>query len=121
LQEQVDAGLISLAQAQDALNKNLVTRALGIEPEVELELNEFAVEVDDIYLFCSDRLTDLVADQVIQSTLNRLSVNLELAADALVQIANDNGGHDNISIILVRVMPSGPILQTGHFLSWFKS
>lgn len=95
LQEQIKAGITAAAQSKDAINKNLVTRALGVEPEVELELNEFDVEVDDIYLFCSDGLTDLVEDYVIQSTLNRLSSNLESAADALVQIANENGGYDN--------------------------
>jgi serine/threonine protein phosphatase PrpC len=103
LQEQIKAGIITAAQAKNATNKNLVTRALGVAPEVELELNEFDIEVDDIYLFCSDGLTDLVEDHVIQSTLNRLSSNLESAAEALVKIANDNGGHDNISVVLVKV------------------
>lgn len=121
LQEQIKAGVITVAQAKQAINKNLVTRALGVEPEVELELNEFDVEVGDIYLFCSDGLTDLVEDHVIESTLNQLSSNLESAAQTLVQIANDNGGHDNISVILVRVKPSDHIQQASHFLSWFKS
>jgi protein phosphatase len=121
LQEQIAAGMITAMQAKDALNKNLVTRALGIEPQVELELHEFDVELGDIYLFCSDGLTDLVADDVIQTTLNRLSSNLELAAETLVQIANDHGGHDNISVVLVRVKQFYQTQQPGHFFSWFTS
>lgn len=103
LQEQIKSGLITAEQAKYSANKNLVTRALGIDPEVELELNEYDVEVDDIYLLCSDGLSDLVEDEIIQATLNMLSSDLAEAASKLVQMANDNGGKDNISVILVRV------------------
>jgi len=103
LQEQIKSGLITVEQAKFSANKNLVTRALGIDPEVELELNEYDVEVGDIYLLCSDGLSDLVEDDAIQSTLNMLSSNLTEAARTLVQIANDNGGVDNISVILARI------------------
>jgi len=103
LQEQINSGLITVEQAKYSANKNLVTRALGVDPEVELELNEYAVEVGDIYLLCSDGLSDLVEDEPIQAVLNTLSSNLENAAEALVQMANDNGGKDNISVILVKV------------------
>lgn len=106
LNEQLKAGLITPEQAKVSNNKNLVTRALGIDPEVELELNEFEVEPGDIYLLCSDGLTDLVEDEEIELTLNTLSANLELAAHQLVQMANDNGGKDNISVILVRPLKS---------------
>lgn len=121
LQEQIKAGIITATQAKAAIHKNLVTRALGVEPQVELEVNEFDVEVDDLYLFCSDGLTDLVEDHVIQSTLNQLSSSLEIAAETLVQLANANGGHDNISVVLVRVQPPAQTQPVGHFLSWFKS
>lgn len=120
LQEQIAAGIITATQAKEAINKNLVTRALGVAPEVTLELNEFDVEIGDVYLFCSDGLTDLVEDEVMQSTLN-LSSNLESSAEMLLQIANDNGGHDNISVVLVRVRQSYQVQQSGHFLSWFTS
>jgi protein phosphatase len=103
LQEQIKAGLITAEQAKYSANKNLVTRALGVDPEVELELNEYDVEAGDIYLLCSDGLSDLVEDDTIQTTLNSLSSNLGDAAQVLVQMANDNGGKDNISVILVKV------------------
>lgn len=122
LQEQIKSGLITAEQAKYSANKNLVTRALGIDPEVDLELNEFDVEVDDIYLLCSDGLSDLVEDEVIQHTLNMLSSDLTETAHKLVQLANDNGGKDNISVILVRVKKSFEYKYAWYddFLGWLK-
>lgn len=122
LQEQIKSGLITPEQAKYSANKNLVTRAVGIDPEVELELNEYDVEVDDIYLLCSDGLSDLVEDELIQATLNMLSSDLPEAAQKLVQMANDNGGKDNISVILVRVNKPFEYRQAWYddFLGWLK-
>lgn len=122
LQEQIKAGLITPEQAKFATNKNLVTRALGIDPDVELELNEFEVEVGDVYLLCSDGLTDSVEDKDIQSTLNDNSSNLLWAAETLVQMANDNGGRDNISVILVKVKKSFDYEHTWYdnFFGWLR-
>src|SRR5690606_14375051 len=63
LQEQIDAGLISAEQAQFATHRNLVTRALGVEDTVLLEVNEYRVEDGDLYLFCSDGLNDMLSDE----------------------------------------------------------
>ncbi len=122
LQEQIKSGLISAEQAKFSANKNLVTRALGVDPEVDLELNEYDVNVGDIYLLCSDGLSDLVDDDVIQTTLNRLSSSLLEAAQALVQMANENGGKDNISVILVQVNKSFEYRHTwvNNFFGWLK-
>ncbi|HUO43914.1 MAG TPA: Stp1/IreP family PP2C-type Ser/Thr phosphatase [Burkholderiales bacterium] len=112
LQEQIDSGMISKEQARYSQNKNLVTRAVGIDPEVETEVHTYEVEPGDIYLLCSDGLSDMVEDEDIHNTLSMLRTNLPLAAQQLIQLANDNGGRDNISVILVRVLgdyavPSG--------------
>lgn len=122
LQEQLKSGLITSEQAKYAVNKNLVTRALGVEPQVELELNEYDVEVGDIYLVCSDGLSDLVDDDAIQSVLNELTPDMNAAAQALVQLANDNGGKDNISVILIKVKESFEYTKTwrDNFFSWLK-
>jgi protein phosphatase len=103
LQEQIDAGIISVEDARLSKNKNLVTRAVGIDAEVEVEIHVHDVLVGDIYLLCSDGLNDMVADEDIQSTLSAFRSNLPLAASQLIQLANDNGGRDNVSVILVRV------------------
>jgi serine/threonine protein phosphatase PrpC len=104
LQEQIDAGLITKEDARQSHNKNLVTRALGIDPQVDAEIHTYDVLEGDIYLLCSDGLNDMIEDDEIQMTLVALSANLELTAQQLVQAANDAGGRDNVSVMLVRVM-----------------
>jgi PPM family protein phosphatase len=99
LQEQIDAGLISEEQARFATHKNLVTRALGVEDTVLLEVNEFRIEDGDIYLFCSDGLSDMVSDERLAAILQTEGA-LEHLGHALVDSANNNGGRDNISVIL---------------------
>lgn len=102
LQEQIDAGLITPEQAIGSNIKNLVTRALGVEDVVMLEVNEHAVEAGDLYLMCSDGLSDMVDDEAIAKILT-LDTALEQKASDLVDAANANGGRDNISVLLVEV------------------
>ena len=122
LQEQIDSGMITPEQARHSHNKNLVTRALGIDPHVEAELNDFDAQVGDIYLLCSDGLNDMVTDEDIGMTVQTLSSNLRLAAQQLVQMANDNGGRDNVSVILVKIKGEFPAPRSfwARLLSWFK-
>jgi len=108
LQEQIDSGLLTVEQAKNAQHKNLVTKALGIDPSVEPEIHEYPTQPGDIYLLCSDGLCDMVEDEEIGATLRALGANLKLAAQQLVQMANDNGGRDNVSVILVRVLREYP-------------
>lgn len=106
LQEQLDSGLITEEEARISANRNLVTRALGIDDEVIADVNDFPVLPGDIYLLCSDGLNDMLDDAEIELTLNTLAANLPLAAEHLIQAANDNGGRDNVSVILVRINKS---------------
>jgi PPM family protein phosphatase len=103
LQEQIDSGLISLEDARYSKNKNLVTRAVGIDPSVEPEIHVYPVQIGDIYLLCSDGLNDMVEDEDIESALYAMQGNLPLAAEQLIEMANDNGGRDNVSVILVKI------------------
>ena len=100
LQEQLDAGLITPQQALTSVHKNLVTRALGVEDTVLLEVNEQRVEAGDLYLMCSDGLSDMVLDADIALILVSPGT-LSEKAERLVVAANDNGGRDNISVVLV--------------------
>ena len=100
VQEQINAGLITQKQAQTSSHKNLVTRALGIEPDVELELQELDVEVGDFYLLCSDGLSDMVSDAAIAETLREANGDITYAANRLIHLANEHGGVDNISVML---------------------
>jgi protein phosphatase len=99
LQEQLDAGLITQEQAAHSSIKNLVTRALGVEESVMLEVNEHTVELGDLYLLCSDGLSDMVADATIARIVANSS-ELTQKAEHLIAAANENGGRDNISVIL---------------------
>ena len=103
LQEQIDAGQLTPEQAKYSLNKNLVTRALGIEAIVPADIVEYRAEAEDIYLLNSDGLTDMVEPSVVHSIIDQKRDNLTDAAKELVDMANTNGGRDNISVVLVRV------------------
>jgi len=125
LQEQIDSGMLTVEQARNSQNKNLVTRAVGVDPSVEPEIHEYATLPGDIYLLCSDGLNDMVEDDEIGTTIGMLSANLELAATQLIQMANDNGGRDNVSVILVRVRRAYPAPRglggwLARLLAWFK-
>ena len=108
LQELVDRGFYSAEEAQRAANKNYVTRALGVEPNVEVEVQEVPVHKGDFYVVCSDGLSDMVEDDDIHLTINTFSANLDTVAKQLIQLTNDNGGRDNVSVLMAHVVDSFP-------------
>lgn len=103
LQEQIDAGLLTPQQAALSPNKNLVTRALGVEDSVLLELSEHQVLPGDVYLMCSDGLSDMIEDAMIAKILQN-GLPLEQMAQQLVSLANSNGGRDNITVLLTQAV-----------------
>jgi len=121
LQEQIDAGMFTKEQAKHSAIKNLVTRALGIDPAVEAEIHDYDTLQGDIYLLCSDGLSDMVRDEDIALALRTLGADLKHCAQQLVQMANKNGGRDNVSVILVKVLrdyaaPRGLLAKTFEWL-----
>ncbi len=115
LQEQIDSGLITPEQAAFSANKNLVTRAVGVEDTVLLETHLHDVLPGDTYLLCSDGLSDMLDDESIAQLLTGAET-LPEAAGALIDAANDAGGKDNISVILARVRgPAGPARSWWRF------
>lgn len=122
LQEQIDSGMITAQEARLSQNKNLVTRALGVDPTVEPEIRDYDTMPGDLYLLCSDGLNDMVEDEEIALTLQALSANLELAATQLIETANDSGGRDNVSVVLVRILREYPAARGwwARLLQWFK-
>jgi protein phosphatase len=101
LQEQIDAGLITPEQAAFSANKNLVTRAVGVEDTVLLETHQHDAQTGDLFLLCSDGLSDMLDDAAIAQVLLTHD-SLESSAHGLIDAANDAGGKDNISVILGR-------------------
>lgn len=102
LQEQIDAGWITTEQALTSANQNLVTRALGVEDSVMLDVTEHRVEVGDIYLMCSDGLSDMVRIESIADIMLG-NATLEQKATRLIAAANAGGGRDNISVVVTHV------------------
>lgn len=121
LQELVSRGFYTPEEARKSLNKNLVTRALGIEPTVQVDVQEDVVLTGDVHLLCSDGLSDMVEDEDIHLTISTFNANLEMAAQQLVRMANDNGGRDNISVVLAKALKSFEAKQGlfNRFMDWF--
>ncbi|RYF60287.1 MAG: Stp1/IreP family PP2C-type Ser/Thr phosphatase [Comamonadaceae bacterium] len=111
MQEQLDAGVITPEQASQSPHRNLVTRALGIERHVELEMHEHSVEAGDLFLLCSDGLSEMVPDAQLLTLLLQ-NDGLPEKATLLVATANDNGGRDNISVVLARASGAGEATET---------
>lgn len=103
LQEQVGAGLISKEEARQSHNRNLVTRALGTEENVAPDIRVIDVKPGDQYLLCSDGLNTMVSDHDIELVLSAMETNQKLAAEVLVNLALDNGGHDNVSVAMAQI------------------
>ena len=101
LQEQIDAGILTPEQAAYSANKNLVTRALGVEDMVLLETHIHDVHSDDIYLMCSDGLSDMLRDSQIADVMSA-HTSLPEMGTALIAAACEAGGRDNIAVVLVR-------------------
>jgi len=100
--EQVVAGFLSREQARDHPLKNVVTRALGGEAQVAVDVREVELEPGDLLLLCSDGLTTMLEDSEIEQALLAAD-EVECACEELIEEANARGGHDNVTVVLLRV------------------
>ena len=100
--EQVVAGFLSEEQARAHPLKNVVTRALGGDTEIDIDVDEHKVQSGDLFLLCSDGLTTMLTDDEILARL-RAPGRLEELCGRLVRDANSRGGYDNVSVVLVRI------------------
>lgn len=104
--EMVKLGLITMEQARHHEDKNVILRALGTTPEVEVTMLEpFSVRVGDQYLLCSDGLYDLVPDDEIERELTA-AADIHAAGERLITLAKARGGHDNITVGIAAVVPA---------------
>lgn len=102
VQELLRRGLISPEEARTSVNKNLVTRALGVDPVVEVDVRETDLAPGDLYLLCSDGLNDVLTDEEIAGHIANHPNDLDAAARSMIQQVNERGGPDNVSIVLIR-------------------
>ena len=103
VQDLVDRGFYTEEEARMASVGHIVTRALGTKADVEVDTIQHELQQGDVLMLCSDGLSDMVADWLIADSLNERNENLEETANKLVELANRNGGKDNISVILMQV------------------
>jgi protein phosphatase len=102
VQERIDAGELSVEEARHSRIRNLVTRALGVDVELTVEAHEHPVEEGDLYLLCSDGLHDMLGEEEIGELLVP-GVELEELCRGLIGAANEAGGADNVSVVVVRL------------------
>ena len=105
--EMVKYGIISMEEARNHDDKNVILRAVGTQPTVEVEVSDpFTVEANDQFLLCSDGLCDMLTDEEILQTW-RSSSDVHTAGERLINEAKKRGGHDNITVGIVRVSAQG--------------
>ncbi len=105
VREMMAEGMMTEEEAQDSPFTHVITQAVGVREAVDAEIQEFEAVPGDVYLLCSDGLTDAVEDCEIAETLLAVQGNWERAAQRLVDLANQHGGRDNISVVIVAIGP----------------
>ncbi|MDE2598595.1 MAG: serine/threonine-protein phosphatase [Rhodocyclaceae bacterium] len=113
INDQVEMGIIAAEEAADSHNRHFVTQALGMAETVAVHLREEDLRSGDVYLLCTDGLNDLVGESDIEVIVDALKTNLHATAEHLVQLANDCGGYDNITVALIRVCDEAPVARQG--------
>lgn len=121
VQEFIETGMYSEAEAKASFSSNLVTRALGVEREIKVDILERSVRPGDVFLLCSDGLTNMVSEPKIVKVLSKKQ-DLEDCARRLTQLANRGGGEDNITIVIIKInreFKAEESWQT-QMLDWFN-
>lgn len=101
VEEMVQRGEIRRDEARFHPNKNVITRVLGVNQQIEIDFFEVVLKPGDIVLMCSDGLTNMLDDREIHYIIRENKVNLEACGHQLINKANENGGKDNITVILI--------------------
>ena len=100
VQELVDRGLLTESQARSHPNKNIITRALGVDKDVDYDIFTIKVSQDDILLLCSDGITNYVDDLEIPFEIEK---SVETAPNRLIELANSRGGSDNSTVVIIKI------------------
>ena len=112
--EQVRRGILTPQQAEESEMQSVLLRALGANPEVDVEIEEFGLMPGDVLLFCSDGLTRLVTEPEIAGSL-QAETDAHSAAQKLVDLANERGGIDNVTVLVARVQE-----ESRGWFSWLR-
>jgi len=123
VQELVDGGFYSRDEALRVAGKHVLTRAIGIADGVAASIRELPVGTGDVFLLCSDGLTDMVGDDELATLLERHAHELSGCARAMIEAANEAGGHDNVSVVLCRANAPFPVSRANWYsrmVGWFR-
>ena len=101
VQTMVESGQITQDEAEHHPNKNIITRAVGVAPSIETDMSELSLGSGDIILLCTDGLTNCVDAELIKNTI--IDTEFSVLADKLVDLANQNGGNDNITVVAFKL------------------
>jgi serine/threonine protein phosphatase PrpC len=101
--ELVRSGKLSPEEAETHPQRSVITRALGTDPDVDVDTFSIPTQPGDLFMLCSDGLTSMVEDDVILSTVEKHRDNLQTAAKALIRAANKGGGEDNITVVFFEI------------------
>src|SRR5207244_9845895 len=105
VEEYLRLGNITAEEAKTFPQKNIILRALGQQKIVDVEVSAFQPQAGDIFMLCSDGLSGMVSDEMMQAILQKTS-GLDAAAKKLIDTANANGGIDNVTVILAQFLPN---------------
>ncbi len=103
VEEMVQSGKLHKEDMRTHPNKNIITRALGTNREVKADCFEIEVDEGDVLLLCSDGLSNMLEDDMIEDIIRKNKDDMKMTGEQLVKEANDAGGKDNISVVLVRI------------------
>jgi PPM family protein phosphatase len=115
--ELVRSGKLSPEEAETHPQRSVITRALGTDPDVDVDTFSVEVQPGDLFMLCSDGLTSMVDDEVILETVEKHRANLQDVPKALIRAANKGGGEDNITVIFFEIGEPGsePLEETATY------
>jgi len=115
--ELVRSGKLSPEEAETHPQRSVITRALGTDPDVDVDTFSIPTQPGDLFMLCSDGLTSMVEDDVILSTVEKHRDNLQTAAKALIRAANKGGGEDNITVVFFEIgeQVGEPLEETAQY------
>jgi len=115
--ELVRSGKLSPEEAETHPQRSVITRALGTDPDVDVDTFSIPTQPGDLFMLCSDGLTSMVEDDVILSTVEKHRDNLQTAAQALIRAANKGGGEDNITVVFFEIgaQVGEPLEETAQY------
>ena len=102
VEEYLRMGKITQEEAKNFPQKNIILRALGQQKQVDVEINVYQPQAGDIFLLCSDGLSGMISDEMMQAIVAKNASDLEAATKKLIDAANANGGIDNVTVILAQ-------------------